>query len=1028
MSHAVVANRHNGLLGSSRPADVVVSGDGSRIYTSGTDGAVRVYDADSGELLSTWQVGAKLGGIDLSPDGSFLIVLEAEPISSTYSNYWPDNRFTVAAHKVDTATGAVTTFLHESTGFEWAFHDVAILTNGNALITGKVLPGWSAWAYPELLDTQTGTFTTINEIIKQDTTLSDSPTGQIALLGESNTSDAPLRIYTPGTGFTAQHSLYQDDVYGFNDGAQALSAAGNLVAQHVPGNGLHIYDSSLHYSLNLATQYPGFIDGVAALAFDSTGAFLFVLDTDADAIVQLDTSDWSLVRSIPVGTNLTSTAGDFGSRLIVGPDMRYFTVVTDSGLLQIDNPNVSATQTGTEGDDILVGTGLYDVLEGLGGDDRLYGRGGDDDLDGGEGDDFVAGEAGDDLVDGGSGNDFVQGGAGNDLVHGGDDDDYIRGEDGDDQLYGDSGNDNMRGGRGVDSFDGGTGGEGLNGEFSLYGDKVSFFEQFATQGAVADLRTGIISNDGFGNAETMVNIESLGNGTAFVDTFYGNDDTNALLGSIGDFLYGFGGADYLDLNGAAALADGGDGTDTLLLRIEGALLLPGESGLAEVRDAMTAGWKVDLAAGTLRDGYGNVGTVAGIENVVASDLADDLRGNGGDNSLEGGAGNDILRLHDGGNDTVFGGAGNDSLFFIGSLTSADVVNGGSDTDTLVLQGAYGALTLTANITQIENISLLAGSNTNFGEPGTNRYDYALTINDANFAAGVQARINGAALLAGEDFTFDGSAETNANLVVYGGKGVDTLTGGLGNDIFYYPEERFATGDTVNGGPGYDGMFLRGNYTIDFNAPGYTGLFTNIENLTLTSATDERYARGGGTEFDYNLTLSNAIVKPGETLTVSGALLMATETMILDASQEADGLLRLFGGRANDVLKGGANADLIHGNLGADQLTGNGGADSFRYQSVEESNSATMDEISDFTPGSDSIDLSRVDANSGAAGDQAFSWIGSNAFSGSAGQLRAYEQGGTWFVEGDTNGDSVADLVIALTLQGPTPLAAGDFIL
>ena len=58
------------------------------------------------------------------------------------------------------------------------------------------------------------------------------------------------------------------------------------------------------------------------------------------------------------------------------------------------------------------------------------------------------------------------------------------------------------------------------------------------------------------------------------------------------------------------------------------------------------------------------------------------------------------------------------------------------------------------------------------------------------------------------------------------------------------------------------MFLRGNYTIDFNAPGYTGLFTNIENLTLTSATDERYARGGGTEFDYNLVLSDAIVGPG----------------------------------------------------------------------------------------------------------------------------------------------------------------------
>ncbi|HYJ84315.1 MAG TPA: M10 family metallopeptidase C-terminal domain-containing protein, partial [Allosphingosinicella sp.] len=244
----------------------------------------------------------------------------------------------------------------------------------------------------------------------------------------------------------------------------------------------------------------------------------------------------------------------------------------------------------------------------------------------------------------------------------------------------------------------------------------------------------------------------------------------------------------------------------------------------------------------------------------------------------------------------------------------------------------------------------------------------------------------------------------------------------------YAEERFASGDTVNGGAGYDGMFLRGNYTIDFNAPGYTGLFTNIENLTLTSATDERYARGGGTEFDYNLTLSNAIVKPGETLTVSGALLMASETMILDASQEADGFLRLFGGRADDTLKGGANADLIHGNLGADTLVGNGGADVFRFDSTADSNAGSMDQILDFTPGTDKIDLSRVDANSLAAGDQGFAWIGASAFSGSAGQLRAYQSGGSWIVEGDTNGDGAADLVIALTLQGPTPLAAGDFLL
>ena len=167
---------------------------------------------------------------------------------------------------------------------------------------------------------------------------------------------------------------------------------------------------------------------------------------------------------------------------------------------------------------------------------------------------------------------------------------------------------------------------------------------------------------------------------------------------------------------------------------------------------------------------------------------------------------------------------------------------------------------------------------------------------------------------------------------------------------------------MNGGAGYDGMFLRGNYTIDFNAPGYTGLFTNIENLTLTSATDERYARGGGTEFDYNLTLSD----------------------------------------------------------------GNGGADVFRYQGVGESTSASMDHILDFEAGVDKVDLSRMDADTLTAGNQAFAWIGSNAFSGTAGQLRAYEDGGSWFVEGDTNGDGAADLVIKLTVTGGA-LTQGDFL-
>jgi Ca2+-binding RTX toxin-like protein len=491
-------------------------------------------------------------------------------------------------------------------------------------------------------------------------------------------------------------------------------------------------------------------------------------------------------------------------------------------------------------------------------------------------------------------------------------------------------------------------------------------------------------------------------------TLIGNALDNLIIGTL--------------LNDRTDIIDGGLGADRMIGYHGSDIYYVDDAGDVVVEESHHG------TADEVRTSLARYTLAANVEKLTATtDAAHDFRGNAGNNVITGGAGNDHLRLQDGGNDTVSGAGGDDAIYMIGSLTAADVINGGDGNDTLVLQGNYaGGLTLSANVTNIELISILAGSNTNFGEPGTNRYDYVLTVNDANFSGGIQVRINGSALLAGEDFTFNGSAELDSRFVIYGGRGKDSLTGSQNADIFFFAEERFSTGDTVNGGAGYDGMFLRGNYTIDFNAPGYTGLFTNIENLTLTSATDERYARGGGTEFDYNLVLSNAIVKPGETLTVSGALLMANETMIVDAGAETDGFLSLFGGKSGDTLKGGALADLIHGNLGADILAGNGGADVFRYQDVGESTASSLDHILDFAAGIDKVDLSRIDADTNSAGNQAFSWIGSNAFSGSAGQLRAYQDGASWFVEGDTNGDGVADLVIQLTVTGG-PLSQGDFL-
>ncbi|HYG48509.1 MAG TPA: M10 family metallopeptidase C-terminal domain-containing protein, partial [Allosphingosinicella sp.] len=143
---------------------------------------------------------------------------------------------------------------------------------------------------------------------------------------------------------------------------------------------------------------------------------------------------------------------------------------------------------------------------------------------------------------------------------------------------------------------------------------------------------------------------------------------------------------------------------------------------------------------------------------------------------------------------------------------------------------------------------------------------------------------------------------------------------------------------------------------------------------------------------------------------------------------SNGTVRLFGGAARDTLKGGANGDLIHGNLGADFLYGGGGADLFRYNNIAESSVSTVDQIFDFAPGTDKIDLGRIDANSLAAGDQAFTWVAYGQ-SSAAGTLSAHAfVGGAWLIEGHTDGDGQADLTILVVPQGPTPIGPGDFLL
>jgi len=75
---------------------------------------------------------------------------------------------------------------------------------------------------------------------------------------------------------------------------------------------------------------------------------------------------------------------------------------------------------------------------------------------------------------------------------------------------------------------------------------------------------------------------------------------------------------------------------------------------------------------------------------------------------------------------------------------------------------------------------------------------------------------------------------------------------------------------------------------------------------------------------------------------------------------------------------------------------------------------------------DRIDLAAIDANGGAGGDQAFTFIGTAAFS-ARGQLRYVQVGGDTFIQANTNGNT-GSIEFELHLTGSHHLTAGDFVL
>ena len=229
--------------------------------------------------------------------------------------------------------------------------------------------------------------------------------------------------------------------------------------------------------------------------------------------------------------------------------------------------------------------------------------------------------------------------------------------------------------------------------------------------------------------------------------------------------------------------------------------------------------------------------------------------------------------------------------------------------------------------------------------------------------------------------------------ITGGAGDDTISTGEGNDTIVFSGTNGGF-DTVDGGAGFDTILATARNTV-------IGLksVAGIEAVSAGALTGV-YIQGsaGNDTFDFS----------GATLT---------------------NIASIRGGAGNDTILGSSGADIIMGEAGSDTLTGGGGADRFVFSLIAEIGfGPSADRIMDFIQGLDKIDLSAIDANTLVRKDQAFSFIGNQAFSNVAGQLRVEIDGSSdGHLYGDVNGDSIADFEIVLAgLGSQPPLQSSDF--
>jgi Ca2+-binding RTX toxin-like protein len=400
----------------------------------------------------------------------------------------------------------------------------------------------------------------------------------------------------------------------------------------------------------------------------------------------------------------------------------------------------------------------------------------------------------------------------------------------------------------------------------------------------------------------------------------GNALNNSIVGAHAiETINGGGGDDTLATGGGLDTLIGGTGSDTYI--IEFAMVNVVERA-GEGTDTVRA--SVDF---TLPENVEKL-TLTGEDNINGT-------GNSGDNTITGNAHDNVLNGGTGGLDTLIGGLGDDTYVVDhATVTVIEDADAGTDKVKASVTFALGA--------NIENLTL-TGSNAVNGTG--NSADNAITGND-------------------DDNTLSG-----------GNGGVDTLTGGTGNDTYIVDhttvtviESTGAGTDTVRAsidfflGANFENLILTGSASIN----GFGNDLANViegntgSNVLLGGDGADTLSGGGNADYllidgsdtaiDGGAGFDSVFVQTAAPVTLDmGA--SSVEWVLGNAGNDTfnaasqTGAVYIYGMGGDDTLTGSAfgdyldgvdGSDILEGGDGADLMLGNGGSDILRGQGGDDS--------------------------------------------------------------------------------------------